>query len=62
MLYNAHINSILTYFIAIWGYTTQSNINRVQRFQNRTIKNIFKLKYDTSTKSPNPTQYYQSET
>ena len=51
MLYNAHINSILTYLIAIWGNTTQYNINRVQRLQNRAIKNIFKLKYDTSTKS-----------
>ena len=43
MLYNAQIIGILTYLITIWGNTTHSNINRVQRLENRAIKNIFKL-------------------
>lgn len=51
MFYNAHINSVLSYLIAIWGNTTQFNINRLQRLQNRAIKNIFNLPYETSSAS-----------
>lgn len=49
MFYNAHINSVLSYLIAIWGNTTQFNINRVQRLQNKAVKNIFNLPYETSS-------------
>ena len=48
--YNACINSVFTYMAPIWANTSTKNINRMQRLQNRAVKNIFNLPYDTRSK------------
>jgi len=49
MFYFAHIQSILSYLIPIWANTSQYNINRVQRLQNKAIKAIYNIPYETRT-------------
>ena len=39
-MYQSIIQPKIDYAITIWGYTTQYNINRIQRMQNRAIRAI----------------------
>lgn len=49
IFYNACVHSIFTYLASIWGNTTKMNLSRLQRLQNRAIKNIYNLPYETRT-------------
>ena len=40
--FHALFNSHLQYAILCWGTTTQSNLYRLQVFQNRAVRNMFK--------------------
>lgn len=45
-IYHAHINSHITYLLAIWGPTaTESQINKLQICQNSAIRRIFNVDY-----------------
>ena len=46
--YYAHIQSILNLTI-VWAYLSVFNTNRLKRLQNKAIKAIFKIPYDTKT-------------
>lgn len=50
MLYFTHIQSVLSYLIAIWSNTSQANLNRVQRLQNKAVKFIYNLDFHTPSK------------
>ena len=45
----AHIQSVLTYLTVVWTNLSVFNTNRLKRFQNKAIKAIFKIPYDTKT-------------
>ncbi|KAK9889263.1 hypothetical protein WA026_004539 [Henosepilachna vigintioctopunctata] len=49
-IYFSYIHSTLTYLLSIWSNTSVSNIKRVQRIQNRAIKAVYNLPYNTSSK------------
>lgn len=49
LLYNSHILSVLSYLVVLWMNTSVYNMNRLQRFQNKAIKAIFRLPYDLPT-------------
>ena len=49
LLYYAHIQSVLTYLTVVWTNLSVFNTNRLKRFQNKAIKAIFKIPYDTKT-------------
>lgn len=49
LLYNTYILSALSYLMVVWINTSVYNMNRLQRFQNKAIKAIFRLPYDTPT-------------
>lgn len=49
LLYNSYIQSILSYLIVVWANTSVYNFNRLQRLQNKAIKAIFKIPYDTKS-------------
>lgn len=40
-LYYSYFNSNLSYLIPIWGYSAQTNINILQRTQNKAIRSLF---------------------
>jgi len=40
MLYKQILKPVWTYGIQLWGYTKQSNVDIIQRFQNKVLKNI----------------------
>ena len=40
MLYKQILKSVWTYGIQLWGCTKQSNIDIIQRFQNKVLRNI----------------------
>ncbi len=40
LLYKQILKPIWTYGIQLWGCTKQSNVNIIQRFQNRVLRNI----------------------
>ena len=42
LLYKQILKPILTYGIQLWGGTTQSNTDIVQRFQNKVLRNTVK--------------------
>ena len=48
--YSACLNSVFTYMAPIWANMSTKNINRMQRLQNRAVKNIFYLPYDSRSK------------
>jgi len=41
MLYKQILKPVWTYGIQLWGCTKQSNIDIIQRFQNKVLRNIF---------------------
>ena len=41
LLYNQILKHIGTYAIQLWGSVTKSNIQVIQRFQNKAIRDIF---------------------
>ena len=45
-----YFTSNVNYLINIWGNTTQSNIDRLQRQQNKILKTLFKIPHRTPTK------------
>ena len=48
-MYNAFIQPFIDYYILIWGSTSSTNIQRIQKFQNRSARIITKLYgYDLS--------------
>ncbi len=49
LLYNALIQSTLTYLITIWSNTSQVTTNRLERLQNKAVKAVFNLPYETPT-------------
>ena len=49
LLYYAHIQSVLTYWSVVWTNLSVFNTNRLKGFQNKLIKAIFKIPYDTKT-------------
>lgn len=49
LLYNAYIQSTLTYLMILWINTSVYNLNRLQRFQNKAIKAIFGLPFSLRT-------------
>ena len=40
MLYKQILKPVWTYGIQLWGYTKQSNVDIIQRFQNKVLRNI----------------------
>ena len=48
-IYNALFVSNVNYLINIWGNTTQSNINKLQRQQNKILKTLYNLPHRTPT-------------
>ena len=44
-LYYSHVNSHLSYMSAIWGYGNISNTRRLQKIQNKAIRNLFWQQY-----------------
>ena len=48
-LFHAHINSRLKYGLEVYGYTTKSNINKLQIQQNKALKILFNKDWYTHT-------------
>lgn len=51
MIYYSYIVSVLTYTMPIWSNTSQHNLNRLQRLQNKAIKSIYNLDNHTPTET-----------
>lgn len=49
MLYNAYVQSALSYLTAVWANLSVFNLSRLKRFQNKSIKAIFNIPYYTKT-------------
>lgn len=49
-IYHAMIHSHLIYLAGIWGFATKKMISEVQVVQNRALRNIFSLPWDTHVK------------
>lgn len=48
-LFYALFHSHILYGITIWGNSSDENIIKIQKLQNRALKNLFKLNFRTST-------------
>lgn len=48
-IYYAHIHSRFTYLLPIWSGVSQQKMSCIERIQNKSIKNILKLPYLTSS-------------
>lgn len=48
-IYYAYINSQLSYLTSVWGTANKSDLERLQRTQNKAIKTLYNLKYRTPT-------------
>jgi hypothetical protein len=45
MLYKQILKHVWTYGIQLWGCTKQSNIDIIQRFQNKVLRNIVDVRW-----------------
>lgn len=47
LLYNSYIESNLLYLASVWGRANKNDLNRLQKCQNKAVKSLYNLPYDT---------------